>query len=96
MPQCDLTGRSAVPKNLVSHSNIKIKSRACLNVQRKKIFSVALQEFSKLNVSTSVLRTLDHIGGLDTFLLRQSEDRLSAKALKLRGRIKRALRKTKS
>ena len=33
MPQCELTGKKPVVKNLVSHSNIKTKSRALPNVR---------------------------------------------------------------
>lgn len=91
MPKCDLSGKAAVIKNLVSHSNIKTKSKAALNVQNKKLFSTALKTFVRLKVATSVMRTIEKMGGLDTFVMRQSENLLSKKARAIKKRIKKVL-----
>ena len=56
MSRCELTGKSPVVKNLVSHSNIKTKSKALPNVQRKRIFSKTLNAMVRLYLATSTLR----------------------------------------
>ena len=95
MSRCELTGKSPAVKNKVSHSNIKTKSISMPNVQKKRLFSKALNEFVRLQISTSALRSMEHMGGFDTFVLRQDVKNLSARALDARTRILRKLR-TKS
>ncbi|MCB0414865.1 MAG: 50S ribosomal protein L28 [Bdellovibrionales bacterium] len=88
MPQCELTGKGPVVKNLVSHSNIKTKSIARPNIQQKKLFSQALNESFSLKLATSTIRSIEHGGGFDSFLLKQNDSKLSKRALKLKQRIK--------
>lgn len=95
MSRCELTGKGPVVKNLVSHSNIKTKSTAQPNVQRKRIFSPALNQMVRLYVATSTIRDMEHSGGFDSFLLNQNEKALSARALDIRNRIRRKMRNTK-
>jgi len=92
MPRCELTGKSPEVKNLVSHSNIKTKSVAIPNVQQKQLFSVVLDEMVNLKLATSTIRSIDHVGSLDKFVLNQPEGRLSKRALTLKTRMLRKLR----
>ena len=96
MSRCELTGKGPVVKNLVSHSNIKTKSTAQANVQRKRIFSRALNQMVRLYVATSTIRDMEHIGGFDTFVLNQQDAALSPRALDIRNRIRRKMRATKA
>jgi len=97
MPRCELTGKGPVVKNLVSHSNIKTKSVAHPNIQKKKVFSRTLNESVSLKMATSTIRNMEHRGGdFDTFLLRQPDGRLSARALKIKSKIKNKLKVKKS
>lgn len=91
MSRCELTGKSAVVKNLVSHSNIKTKSRSLPNVQKKRIFSRVLNQMVRLQVATSAIRDMEHMGGFDTFLLQQDDTALSKRALAVKSRIKRKI-----
>jgi large subunit ribosomal protein L28 len=91
MAICELTGKRPVVKNLVSHSNIKTKKTAQPNVQKKRLFSQALGDLVTLRVATSAIRSLEHIGGLDRFILRQDESKMSARALEVKRRIVRKL-----
>ena len=68
MPRCELTGKGPVVKNLVSHSNIKTKSRAFPNVQQKRVFSRVLNEMVNFKLATSTIRDMEHAGGFDTFV----------------------------
>lgn len=92
MSQCEVTGKRPVVKNKVSHSNIKTKSIAQPNVQKKRIFSKILNQMVRLQVATSAIRDMEHMGGFDTFLINQNDGVLSKKALEVKGRIKRKLR----
>ncbi|MGE4133873.1 MAG: 50S ribosomal protein L28 [Bdellovibrionales bacterium] len=92
MPRCELTGKGPEVKNLVSHSNIKTKSIANPNVQQKRIFSRALGELVNLKLAASTIRSIDHVGGFDQFILNQPEKVLSKRALEVRSRIMRKLR----
>lgn len=84
MSVCELTGKRPIVKNLVSHSNIKTKKVAQPNVQYKKLFSKKLAKFFKLKVAVSTIRTLDHAGGFDSFLMLQSDSTLSRRAFKIK------------
>ena len=96
MARCELTGKGVVPKNLVSHSNIKTKSQAFSNIQSKKFFSEQLKSSVRLKVATSTLRAIDKIGSFDVFLLKQASERLSPFALSLKRKImKKTSRKSK-
>jgi large subunit ribosomal protein L28 len=88
MSRCELTGKSPVVKNLVSHSNIKTKSIAQPNIQKKRVFSQALGSLVTLRLATSALRDMEHAGGLDKFILNQNEAILSKRALAIRSRIR--------
>lgn len=91
MPRCELTGKGPVVKNLVSHSNIKTKSTAQPNVQKKRLFSRVLNELVTLRIATGTIRALEHTGGLDKFILNQDESTLSKRALAVRNRIRRKM-----
>jgi large subunit ribosomal protein L28 len=92
MPRCELTGKAPEVKNLVSHSNIKTKSVAMPNVQQKRLFSTLLGEMISLKLATSTIRSIDHVGSLDKFVLNQPEKNLSKRALSLKTRMQRKLR----
>lgn len=92
MSRCELTGKSPQVKNLVSHSNIKTKSTAFPNVQQKRIFSNLLNEMVSLKMATSTLRSIDHVGSFDKYVLNQPDEKLSKKALTVKNRMLRKLR----
>jgi large subunit ribosomal protein L28 len=91
MSRCELTGKSPVVKNRVSHSNIKTKSTALPNVQKKRIFSRTLNMMVRLQVATSAIRDMEHTGGFDKFILNQDDTVLSKRALDVKNRIRRKM-----
>lgn len=95
MSRCELSGKGPVVKNLVSHSNIKTKSRAFPNVQQKRLFSRTLSENVNLKISTSTLRDIEHKGGLDAYILNQQDEKLSKRAMRVKSRILNKLGQTK-
>ena len=96
MSRCELSGKGPVVKNLVSHSNIKTKFKAQPNVQYKQLFSNTLNRMIRLQIATSTIRSIEHNGGFDTYILNQADQKLSKRALEVKQKIKTALsRKTR-
>jgi large subunit ribosomal protein L28 len=81
---CDLTGKTAQTGHKVSHSNRKTKRRFLPNLCNVTMISDALGRSVKLRVSANALRTVDHRGGLDAFLLKARDGELPPKALALK------------
>jgi large subunit ribosomal protein L28 len=86
--RCELTGKTAQVGHKVSHSNIKTKRRFLPNLLNVTMISDALGRSVKLRVSANALKTVDHRGGLDAFLMKASDDTLSRKALELKRQIR--------
>lgn len=87
MAVCELTGKGPVVSNLVSHSNIKTKTKSYPNVQYKRVFSQALNQFVRLKIATSTIKSMEHRGGFDKYILGQSDKNLSKRALAVKNRI---------
>ncbi len=88
--RCELTGKSPMVGNNVSHANNKTKRRFLPNLNEVSLTSDALQQTHRLRISASALRSVDHRGGLDAFLAKAADDELSPKALKLKREIAKA------
>jgi large subunit ribosomal protein L28 len=86
--RCELTGKGVQVGHRVSHSNIKTKRRFLPNLLNVTMISDALGRSVKLRVSANALKTVDHRGGLDAFLMKAKDDELSEKALDLKRQIK--------
>ena len=84
---CELTGKGRQVGNNVSHANNKTKRTFLPNLQNVTLISDALSQSVKLRVSTHGLRSVEHVGGLDNWLLKTSDDKLSAKARKLKREV---------
>ncbi len=89
--RCELTGKGVQAGHNVSHSNIKTPRRFLPNVRHVKLPSEALRRTVKLRISNAALRSVERNDGLDNFLLKQADERLSIAALKLKRQIKKAL-----
>jgi large subunit ribosomal protein L28 len=88
--RCELTGKSALTGHLVSHSNRKTKTRFLPNLLKVTLLSDALGQSFRLRVSANALRSVEHRGGLDAFLLKASDNTLSQKARELKKKIAKA------
>jgi large subunit ribosomal protein L28 len=85
--RCDLTGKTALVGHKVSHSNRKTKRRFLPNLCNVTMMSDALGRSVRLRISANALKTVDHRGGLDNFLLKAKADELSPKALDLKRQL---------
>ena len=85
--RCELTGKGAQVGHKVSHSNIKTKRRFLANLVNVTMMSDALGRSVRLRVSAHALRTVDHRGGLDAFLIKARDSDLSERVLELKRQI---------
>jgi large subunit ribosomal protein L28 len=85
--RCDLTGKGPLTGHKVSHSNRKSKRRFLPNLVNVTMISDALGRSVRLRVSTNALKTVDHRGGLDAFLMKAKDDELAPKVRELRRQI---------
>lgn len=86
--RCELTGIGALSGNRVSHSNRKTKTRFLPNIQTVSLLSDALGAPVRLKVTAATLRSVEHNGGLDAFLLTHPDSQLTETAQRLKRQIK--------
>jgi len=84
---CELTGKGRLVGNNVSHANNKTKRAFLPNLQNVTLISDSLGRQVKLRVSTAGLRSVEHVGGLDNWLAKTSDEKLSLKARRLKREI---------
>ncbi len=84
---CELTGRSRQVGHNVSHANNKTKRVFLPNLQNVTLMSESLERSVRLRVSTHGLRSVEHVGGLDNWLLKTSDEKLSLRARRLKREV---------
>jgi large subunit ribosomal protein L28 len=84
---CELTGKGRQVGHNVSHANNKTKRTFLPNLQNVTLISESLGRGVKLRVSMNGLRSVEHVGGLDNWLLKSKDDSLSLKARRLKREI---------
>jgi large subunit ribosomal protein L28 len=85
--RCDLTGKKPLSGHKVSHSNIKTKRRFMPNLQNVTLTSEALGRTIRARISMHALRTVDHRGGFDAFLVKAKDAELAPKMLILKRQV---------
>lgn len=91
--RCGITGKGVLTGNNVSHANNKTRRRFLPNLQETSFWSDVLGTQVKMRLSTNGIRTIEHNGGLDSFLLGTPDRRLPTEAVTLKRRIERAKEK---
>jgi large subunit ribosomal protein L28 len=84
---CELTGKGRLVGHNVSHANNKTKRTYLPNLQNVTLISDSLGKSVRLRVSTSGLRSVEHVGGLDNWLCKTPDVQLSLKARRLKREI---------
>ena len=84
---CELTGKGRMVGNNVSHANNKTKRTFLPTLQNVTLLSDSLEKGVKLRVSTHGLRTVEHNGGLDNWLVKTSDDKLSLRVRRLKREV---------
>jgi len=85
--RCELTGKMALTGHKVSHSNRKSKRRFLPNLCNVTLISDALGRSVRLRISANALKSVDHRGGLDAFLLKAKDVELAPRVLELKRQI---------
>ena len=88
--RCGITGKGVLTGNNVSHANNKTRRRFLPNLQETSFYSDVLAAPVRLRLSTNGIRTIEHNGGLDAFLLGTPNRKLPEEAQVLKRRIERA------
>jgi large subunit ribosomal protein L28 len=88
--RCEITGVGPMSGNNVSHAHNKTRRRFLPNLQATSLLSEVLGETVKLRLSAAAIRTIEHNGGLDAYLLGTSPAKLTPQGRKLRRRIEKA------
>ena len=89
--RCIITGKGVLSGNNVSHANNRTRRRFLPNLQETCVLSDALGELVRIKVSTQGLRTIEHNGGLDAFLLSVSDRVLTDEARRIKRRVQKVL-----
>jgi large subunit ribosomal protein L28 len=85
--KCEITGKGVQVGNNVSHANNKTKRRFLPNLQETSLLSDTLGFAVKLRLSTNAIRTVEHNGGIDAFLIGTAASKLPAEARRLKKQI---------
>jgi len=85
--QCQLTGKKFLTGNNVSHAKNRTKRRFLPNLQKISFSSEKLGKSIQLKVAASTVRTVEKKGGLDEYLLKTSNIKLSSEAIKIKKQI---------
>ena len=85
--RCIITGKGVQTGNNVSHANNKTRRRFLPNLQHSSVLSDALGHAVKLRLSAQAIRTVEHNGGLDSYLLGTSDAKLTSDMRRLKRRV---------
>lgn len=94
--QCQVTGKKLMFGNSVSHANNKTRRRFMPNIQDTSLYSEALNRMISVRVSVAGLRTVDHKGGLDAFLLDTPNAKLDSDLRPIKALVEKTLAAQKS
>ena len=84
---CELSGKKVMTGNNVSHANNKTKRKFLPNLNNVSLVSEKLDLTVRFKISANALRSVEHAGGLDNFLLKSKDINLSSKAKRLKNKL---------
>ena len=88
--RCSITGKGVQTGNNVSHSHRKTRRRFLPNVHQSSLYSEALGRMVRLKLAVSGVRTIEHKGGLDAYLIATADKKLTDDAIRLKKQIAKA------
>jgi large subunit ribosomal protein L28 len=88
--RCDLTGKGVMTGNNVSHAKNRTRRTFRPNLCNVTLMSDVLGRSFKLKIAAHALRSVDHNGGLDAFMIKAKDDQLSLKARRSKRDIEKA------
>ena len=88
--RCDLMGTLPLSGQRKSHAENKTKRKFRPNLQNVTLMSDILGRKVRLRVTARALKSVEHRGGLDAYLMAARNDDLSPDCVKLKREIKKA------
>ncbi len=88
--RCELTGKGTQFGHNVSHAKNRTNRRFVPNLQKVTLYSDSLYQGVKLRISTRALRSVQHNGGLDSYLLSRHDEQLAPEGLRLKRKIRKS------
>ena len=85
--RCEITGKKPLVGHKVSHANNKTKRRFLPNLQDASFYSVILEKNVRVRSSTHGIRTVEHKGGIDAYLLGTAPTKLEPELRKVRKQL---------
>lgn len=89
--KCQVTGKAPMSGNNVSHAENRTRRRFLPNIQDTRLYSEALGRWVAMKVTTNGLRTVEHKGGLDSFLINTAKTKLDPKLRKIKAAVEKAV-----
>lgn len=86
--RCELTGKGVQSGNNVSHANNKSRRKFRPNLRIVTVMSTGLKRSIRLRLSAHGMKSMEHAGGLDAWLLKSADEILSPTALRLKRDLK--------
>lgn len=88
--RCEVTGKGVQTGNNVSHAKNRTRRRFLPNIQTTSFLSETLGEQFRLKLSASGIRTIEHKGGLDAYVMDTPKSKLPSDLLTVRRRLEKA------
>jgi large subunit ribosomal protein L28 len=88
--RCELSGKAVLTGNNVSHAKRRTRRRFLPNLCNVTLQSDVLKKRVRLVISAHALRSVEHRGGLDAYLMKAGDNELSLKARRLKREIAKA------
>jgi len=85
--RCQVTGKIRLIGNTVSHANNKSKRTFRTNLRAARMYSEVLKKHVTMKVTANGIRTIEHNGGIDAWLLSQTPTTLDARLRKVRDQV---------
>lgn len=89
--RCELSGKGVQTGNNVSHAKNRSRRRFLPNLCNVSLLSDTLGESVSLRISAHALRSVEHRGGLDAYLIKAKDATLSARARRIKKRLQKAV-----
>ncbi|MEO9457639.1 MAG: 50S ribosomal protein L28 [Lentilitoribacter sp.] len=88
---CELTAKGVMSGNNVSHAKNRTRRKFLPNLCNVTLMSEALNQRFRMRISANALRSVEHRGGLDAFLVKASDTELSTRARLIKKQITKKL-----
>ncbi len=89
--RCELSGKGVMSGNNVSHALNRTRRKFLPNLCNVTLISDALDRAIKFRIAASTLRTVEHRGGLDAYLLKAKDSELSDRVRLIKQEVRQAL-----